>query len=142
MRQVKEIVEDQTVAAPGFDRPTMGYPIVVEQPGLEVRHQRRIGALGNTHPDEHPAQLLRRGIGPDPSPGRHLLLAGDVHAAAVPAEDQSVIAAFQPITVTPSGRKRQISMRAAVLERDGYSVLGAEQNHHLAENDPAEQSLA
>ena len=142
VREVEQIVEHQPIAA--LDQRLAGdrVPVGVGDMLVVARHQVRIGLARIAHPDEHPAVALDHGIGLHPGPARHLLLAGHVGADAVAAEHQAVIAALDLVADQPAFGKRQVAVRAAVLQRDRGAVEPAEQHDVVVEQHAAERRPA
>src|SRR6185295_20304165 len=61
------------------------------------------------------------------------------HASAIAIETQPVIMALQGVADDLAHGERQPAMRAAILERAGHAVGGAEQHDRLAQDYPTQR---
>ena len=140
VRQVHQVVDDETVVALHLDQLAIGSPIRVLVP-MHVGDERGIGQCWIARPDPDEAVLLSDRVGLHTGGRIDGVLRGHVYTAPGLIEFETVIAADDIITFEPPERQRHQPMPTGIGKSDGRAILLAIQNNRLV-TDGARQELA
>ena len=141
VREVEQVVADQPVVGLVVHVARLVAPLRVLQRG-RGGNARGVSALGVAHPHPQPAALLHHRVAAGAQLGRHLRLAGNLHALARRLEAQAVVHAADRVPLAPPHRQRRMTVRAAVAQGHWRAVLAAIEQQRLVEQGARQQRVA